>query len=355
MLDLISHVVRTSAMRDRTDVNAAMVDAMQDLFHPRALTIYRCFASDRKTVVFACAGIGPEGVFSRNAYLPDRRYCRPIDADPLLRRCKAEMSVTFDVLDDGANRLIFPVIQMERLVYLIDVTVPETTSADRRVVLMGLTEYFSNHIALLDYGETDTLTGLANRKTFDKHLFEVLGKARGDEAEAGGADELRRRAAAGNAPHWLAVCDIDHFKHINDSHGHLMGDEVLVTLSQLMRQSFRFDDQLFRFGGEEFIIVLQPATAENAFKALERFRAAVATHDFARVGKITVSVGYSHLRAYDTPSDAIDRADEALYFAKRHGRNQVDGYERLVAAGSLMPKTIRTGEVELFEEPAPKI
>jgi len=144
-------------------------------------------------------------------------------------------------------------------------------------------------------------------------------------------------------------------KPLLDSHGHLMGDEVLVTLSQLMRQSFRFDDQLFRFGGEEFIIVLQPATAENAFKALERFRAAVATHDFARVGKITVSVGYSHLRAYDTPSDAIDRADEALYFAKRHGRNQVDGYERLVAAGSLMPKTIRTGEVELFEEPAPKI
>lgn len=348
MLDLISHVVRTSAMRDRTDVDSAMVDAMLDLFHPLALTIYRCYGNDRKTVIFACAGFGPHGVFSRNAYLPDRKHCRPIESDPLLQRCRSEMSVAFDVLDDGSNRLVFPVIQLERLVYLIDVTVPASISADRRVVLMGLTEYFSNHIALLDYGETDTLTGLANRKTFDKHLFEVLGRTNGDDAAADAQSPLRRREAGNDAPHWLAVCDLDHFKRINDTYGHLIGDEVLVTVSQLMRQSFRFDDQLFRFGGEEFVIVLQPATPENAAKALERFRSNVERHEFGGVGKVTISVGFSRLLALDTPSDVIDRADEALYFGKRNGRNQLAAYEQLVADGKLVAKTIQKGDVELF-------
>lgn len=349
MLNLISHIVRTSAMRDRTDVNSALVDAMQDLFHPLALTIYRCFSSDRKTMVFACAGIRGETIFSHNAYLPDRRYCRSIETDPLLRRCLSEMSISFELLPDGTNRLVFPVIQTERLVYLIDVTVPDTISADRRVLLMGLTEYFSNHIALLDYGETDTLTGLANRKTFDKHLFEVLGKTSGDPPlNAADADTPHRRCARQNAPHWLAVCDIDHFKQINDTYGHLIGDEVLVTLSQIMRQSFRFDDQLFRFGGEEFVVVLQPAVAEDATKALERFRGAVEAHPFSRVGKTTISIGFSQLRPFDTPSDAIDRADEALYFVKRNGRNQSARYEELVASGRLVARDIEKGEFELF-------
>lgn len=349
MLNLISHIVRTSAMRDRTDVNSALVDAMQDLFHPLALTIYRCFASDRKTMVFACAGIRGNTIFSRNAYLPDRRYCHSIEADPLLRRCRSEMSIAFDLLPDGTNRLVFPVIQMERLVYLIDVTVPDTISADRRVLLMGLTEYFSNHIALLDYGETDTLTGLANRKTFDKHLFEVLGKTSGDQsATVADVDAPRRRCARREDPHWLAVCDIDHFKRINDTYGHLIGDEVLVTFSQIMRESFRFDDQLFRFGGEEFVIVLQPAAAADAAKALERFRCAIEAHPFSRVGKSTVSIGFSQLRPFDTPSDAIDRADEALYYAKRNGRNRSARYEELVASGLLMAKDIAKGDFELF-------
>lgn len=351
MLRLINHIVRTSAMRDRTEINGALVYAMEDLFHPTALSIQRCFTSERKTIVFSCAGIGPEGPYARNAYLPDRRYCRPIDHDPLMLRCRKEMSVAIDILPDGSNRLVFPVIQLEHLLYIIDITVPESFPADQRVVLMGLIEYFSNLIALLDYGETDTLTGLANRKTFDKHLFEVLGKAAADDQarhDLDAASPQRRHNHGGNSAHWLAVCDIDHFKSINDTYGHLIGDEVLVMLSQLMRQSFRFDDQLFRFGGEEFVIVLQPARQESAFTALDRFRQTIAAYNFSRIGHVTLSIGFSRLLPYDTPSDAIDRADEALYYVKQHGRNGVAAYETLVAEGKLKPKEVSGGEIELF-------
>jgi diguanylate cyclase (GGDEF)-like protein len=213
---------------------------------------------------------------------------------------------------------------------------------------MGLIEYFGNHIALLDYGEADTLTGLSSRKTFDKHLFELLGRAATDELHGYAGDTHMRRHSKPKGNHWLAVCDVDHFKRVNDDFGHLIGDEVLIMLAQTMRHSFRFDDQLFRFGGEEFVTLLQPTEQECATATLERFRNAVETQIFSRVGHVTVSIGFSALLPNDTPTDAIDRADEALYYAKRNGRNRVECYEKLVAEGKLAVKEVAKGEVELF-------
>lgn len=348
MLELISHVVQISARRDRTEINSAMVDALLDLFHPQRLTIFRCYAGGKKTVVFACAGAGPNGQFLRNAYLPDRDYCQAIERDPLLNRCRKEMSVVLDILDDGSHRIVFPVIRLDEPVYLIDLSLSEEFSADQRVSLMGLIEYFGNHIALLDYGEADTLTGLASRKTFDKHLFELLGRAATDELQGHSGSTPRRRHGKPEGTHWLAVCDVDHFKRVNDDFGHLIGDEVLIMLAQAMRQSFRFDDQLFRFGGEEFVALLQPTEQEFAAVTLERFRKAIETQIFSRVGHVTVSIGFSALLPNDTPTDAIDRADEALYYAKRNGRNRVECYEKLVAEGKLAAKEVAKGEVELF-------
>lgn len=346
MLELISHVVQISSRRDRTEINSAMVDALRHLFHPRSLTIYRCYMGIRRPMVFACAGYGAEGKVLRNAYLPDKKYCFPLERDPLLMRSRREKSTVLDFLPDGSHRVVFPIMQLNEPVYLIDLALSDDFPGDHRVTLMGLIEYFGNHINLLDYGEADTLTGLASRKTFDKHLFELLGQAAADPQSTNGRENRRR--GANDAPHWLAVCDIDHFKLVNDNFGHLIGDEVLIMLAQLMRQSFRFDDQLFRFGGEEFIALLQPANEQNALAALERFRANVEQQPFSRVGKITVSIGFSALRPNDTPTDVIDRADEALYFAKNHGRNRVACYERLVAAGDVVAKEIAKGEVELF-------
>ena len=88
--------------------------------------------------------------------------------------------------------------------------------------------------------------------------------------------------------------------------------------------------------------------ADKKLAALERFRSQVEQQSFSRVGKITASIGFSALRPNDTPTDVIDRADEALYYAKRHGRNRVDSYERLIAGGELQAKEIAKGEVELF-------
>jgi diguanylate cyclase (GGDEF)-like protein len=348
MLRLIDHIVRISARRDRTAINEAVTYAMAELFHPRALTIHRTFPGAGRTIAFDCAGIGPNGPYGRNAYLPDPDYCQAVEADSLLLRGQQQLTAVGESLPDGASRLVFPIAPIDRLLYLIDIVISQDLTPEQRTVLMGLVEYLGNHVGLLDYGESDTLTGLPDRKTFDKHLFEVLGRAAVNHLPKGSEPTQQRRQVGDTNHHWLAVCDIDHFKSVNDRYGHLIGDEVLIMFARLMRDSFRYHDQLFRFGGEEFVAVLQPASDTAVRLAFERFRLAVENHGFSRVGHVTVSIGYSRLRSNDTPPLAIERADDALYYVKQHGRNGVACYEDLLDSGQLTPKKGRDGDIELF-------
>jgi len=205
---------------------------------------------------------------------------------------------------------------------------------------------FQNHVNLINDAECDTLTGLFNRKTFEGRFNGVLAIQRAMHNNPGfGAGE--RRAVRPGEHHWIAVADIDHFKSINDRFGHLYGDEVLILLSRIMMRSFRMEDRLFRFGGEEFVIVLSPCSPSNAEMVLERFRAAIEKYDFPQVGRVTISMGYTRIRSDDLPPVAVGRGDEALYYAKRNGRNRVCSYEQLAAAGDVK-STAPESEFTLF-------
>lgn len=347
MLQLLGHIMRISSRRDRTEINAELVEALRDLCDPNRLAIHRCYINTSRAIAHNCAGIDSQGVYLRNAYLPGQSDCFPIEKDPLLLRCLQQLNYQLEKPAPELLRMVVPITRDKKLLYLIDILLSSNFGTEQRLLLMGLTEFFAQHIALLDYGETDTLTELANRKTFDKHLFEVLGRATQD-AESNHNPHHRRNAREDKMLYWLAVCDLDKFKSINDTHGHLIGDEVLVMLAQLMRRSFRLADQLFRFGGEEFVVVLQPTCSADAFGVFERFRADVESFEFSRVGRVTISIGFTQLAPNDSPSEVIERADEALYFAKQHGRNQVALYETLIATGSIQPKMIDHGDIVLF-------
>jgi diguanylate cyclase (GGDEF)-like protein len=213
---------------------------------------------------------------------------------------------------------------------------------DERMVI-SILRIYRNFQGLLDYSERDTLTGLLNRKTFDESFMKTV--AESGPATASDTDAGRRHG--GRCRHWLGVIDIDHFKRVNDSFGHLIGDEVLLLMSRLMRSSFRFDDRLYRFGGEEFVVLMRCADGEAAAHAFERLRGNVERHQFPQVGHITVSIGFTELKPGDTPSGAFERADKAVYFAKGHGRNQVRHHAELVAQGHLADDA-KIGDVELF-------
>lgn len=196
---------------------------------------------------------------------------------------------------------------------------------------------------LIDYSERDTLTGLLNRKCFDESFY----KASALPQVAAGDELCERRDHSQEPQYWLSVIDIDHFKTVNDRFGHLIGDEVLLLLSRVMRSSFRFYDQLYRFGGEEFVVLVRCPTEADAMAAFERFRLAVRNFNFPQVQTLTISIGVTDVRPGDTPSAAVERADKAVYYAKHHGRDQVQSQAELVRRGELVVNT-QDSDVELF-------
>ena len=119
-------------------------------------------------------------------------------------------------------------------------------------------------------------------------------------------------------------------------------------ISQIMTRALRLEDQLFRFGGEEFVIVLEDVTDVGAHIAYERVRSSIEAYTFPQIGRVTVSLGYTRIQPQDVPETCIERADAALYYAKRNGRNNTREYEGLVASKHLVAPQASPGEVELF-------
>ncbi|SDE94952.1 GGDEF domain-containing protein [Sporomusa acidovorans] len=123
----------------------------------------------------------------------------------------------------------------------------------------------------------------------------------------------------------LVIIDIDYFKKLNDTHGHLFGDQVLETIGRMIKQSIRSKDMAFRYGGEEFALVLPGTSLDLGLKIAERLRFQVANSDFIHHGErvnITISIGVARKSPSVACQDAFREADSALYRAKRQGRNQ---------------------------------
>lgn len=230
-------------------------------------------------------------------------------------------------------------------VFLVAVTSGELSKLDTYMI-RGLLEIYRNFYQVLSEAQHDQLTGLANRRTFDEVVQKIynMRPPLTDPVQV----ERRAREEDGSIGYWLGMVDVDNFKRINDSWGHLYGDEVLLLLSQLMQQHFRESDYLFRFGGEEFVVIVRTSNEEQARRAFERFRTALENYSFPQVGEVTVSIGVVKMDPEVFSTELLDRADKALYYAKHHGRNRTEFFEQLVEAGHLHVQEIVTGEIELF-------
>ena len=151
----------------------------------------------------------------------------------------------------------------------------------------------------------DPLTGCLNRASLARRL-----------------DELERRAAGRTESVAVIMLDVDHFKQVNDRHGHATGDEVLTALSNLISASIRSTDVLFRVGGEEFLVLLPDTDVTTATDVGERIRARVESAEFT-VGAVTISLGVAAAVAPPSIEALIDGADSALLGAKEAGRNRL--------------------------------
>ncbi len=205
-------------------------------------------------------------------------------------------------LDLGVNDFIHRPVERNELLARV------RTQIRRHRYALELRQSVNNTLAM---AVTDALTGLYNRRYFERHLSVMLSKAQEQDRDLA-----------------LMILDIDHFKAVNDTYGHDIGDAVLREFSARLRRNIRGVDLACRFGGEEFVVLMPDTDFTQADAVAERVRQSISEQTFdvgaPRALSVTVSVGVSlNDGQADTPEGMIKRADVALYRAKREGRNRV--------------------------------
>lgn len=178
-------------------------------------------------------------------------------------------------------------------------------------ILINLFSYIFSHRTAIQHNELyreaerDFLTGVDNRRALERHLAKY-------------GDDASERVESS-----VLLLDIDHFKRINDQFGHAVGDAVLVSLCELIRSRTRTSDKIFRYGGEEFIIIAHAADLRSARGLADDLRSLVAGAAIIENYPITISIGVACMEEDQAPSEWLARADQMLYLAKQSGRNTV--------------------------------
>lgn len=343
----IEPLIELTGLRDREAMDAQLVRIVQQTLRAETVRLQRIVGDPGQERWLQAAWLqAGQSTEQADLHWVNLQQLPRLDSQPDWARCVRQATeVRLSGAGGTGHRLLMPLLSERGATGVLEVITGRPPSPSARRAVAGLLRIYHHLISLLDYSESDTLTGLLNRKSFDEAFYKASSLPL---LERPGAAGERRGLGEDRAMHyWLGVVDIDHFKMVNDQHGHLIGDEVLLLLSRVMRQSFRFLDKLYRFGGEEFVVLLRCESEADAIAAMERFRRNVEAYKFPRVLSVTVSIGLTDVRAGDTPPSAVERADLAVYYAKHHGRNQVRSHSTLVREGHLVDPA-QTGDVELF-------
>jgi len=309
---LLENIVFLTEQRDQHSLEFSLFTSLRELLQPQ-----RGFFLDLPASGPACITMPsrdedvvlPESVIALAREMPENDFRQAATPDMIY------MLAVLETSKDGGRRVLM-------------VGMPNWNDANERL-LVGMVRVCQNFMKLMSDSEKDTLTGLQNRRNLEPYLASRLAARLHERRDAD-----HDRAGQGKGA-YLVVLDLDNFKRINDTYGHLAGDEVLLTFANILRASLRDNDRSFRYGGEEFVVILNDIGPEQAKAVLERLRGNVEGHHLPRGDQITVSIGYTRIDRQDLPAHIIEEADKALYYAKEHGRNQVCEYSALRAEGAL--------------------
>lgn len=338
---IFQSVIEMTEQRDLDSLEYSLIATLGELCPFSSITLYKLTTVDYADNIESAIHLEITDEDSSKEFSWSSQVCLDENVTSLSECVNAKSMITHSRYD-AAYEYWFPikingdVVSVLALVATCDISVSIP-------MVSGFIKIYENYLFILNESERDKLTGLLNRKTFDIKLARLLQTQKNGQLTSG--DE--RRHYQTNDTAWLVIIDVDHFKSVNDIYGHVYGDEVLLQLSQIMKGFFRSTDLLFRFGGEEFVIILEPVPAEMAQHTLEAFRKKVESYSFPLVGSLTVSIGYIAITQTDFPLTALDNADKALYYAKEHGRNCIYRYEDLILSGEIHG-AFESGSVDLF-------
>lgn len=354
---LIDHLDKLTRGRDRDLLDVTLALAVRDILAPHSVVVAGVAKDGDERRWLELARVHADGrTLVTDPMWADLEHLPALHEFPARVQCLQGRGFTQVEEDTGVWLTLVPLFGPAHTADqgVLELRSEAALSEQAQDAVLALLRIYRNMHGLLEYSERDALTGLRNRKSFDDAFFKALKTemnnpaADSDEslADVSAVPERRSQATVGGR-FWLGMLDIDHFKRVNDVHGHLIGDEVLLLVARILHSTLRFHDRVFRFGGEEFVVLVRCPDPTAAGRALERIRQAMELYSFPQVGRITVSIGFSQVLAGDSPAAATERADKAVYYAKHHGRNQVAAHAELVERGLLDADT-RSGDIELF-------
>lgn len=332
--NILKHIDKITKQRDTYLLDSTITASLVELLDAGIVRLRHVF--HRKAGYFCLTTSWNDGQHSQTlSDVPTESDFEPLERHPGIVACFGNKGIFNEVCSkSGMHYYWLPIFMKDEPYACAEIVSRKALPSLKKNVAIGILAVYRNFLGLLDESQHDSLTGLANRKSFDRSLLRMLSTISTSTKDK---DDRRIKSGA-NFDSWLVVIDIDHFKQVNDQFGHLYGDEILIMVAGIMKSIFRAQDRLFRFGGDEFVVLLRQVNFDNASNTLERFRKAIESYNFHdNIEKITVSVGFARILPTDTPVSVIGHADDAHYFAKANGRNQVCSYERLVKEGKLKP------------------
>ncbi len=324
MIRIVDSLAEITRYQDRELLERSLVTTLSELFSDAEFRLYRVLMTDGvlelALLAYASGGAIVSEACPRQRHLPT-----------VLFEAISDAIVNKDVIEQRIDEtalinIIYPVYNQRDEIYSVLLHATTQPSFETQRLTYGLLRIYSNYLALLEDSRRDKLTNLFNRETLDTEITKrIISFTQHMHSQEHRRDD--------DGYYWLCLLDVDHFKKINDTWGHLYGDEVLILLARLLEAIFRKDDPVFRYGGEEFVVIFRTFRLEDAAAVVERARYSIENYEFPGVGRVTVSIGVVQIFNQDSANTAIDQADKSLYYAKTHGRNCSYFYADLLASG----------------------
>jgi len=354
-VEFVNSLAEVTRNSDKDVIERSLLQSLLDFTTSSELRLYRVLGSESNKGLALMAYAKNNVIDTLDVEIKDTQL--PEEFKQIINKTLSTSStqILYSPGNDGMYHIIYPALDnSDSEIFAILIQSSVELDFDNQRMIHGFLKVYSNYLELIDKTRRDKLTQLLNRETLDAEITRIL--IRNNTAESNilklpDYAENDQRYTVKNSTYWLGVVDIDFFKKINDNYGHLYGDEILILVSRLLEKNIRDYDSAFRFGGEEFVIIIATDDKHRAEYTFERIRLEINNHPYADIDNLSVSIGFTQITDQINPSDVIEQADSALYYAKRNGRNQAHLYEKLVEEGHIKKYSeddIKDGGIDFF-------
>lgn len=340
MSTYIEHIVRLTDHRDRDLLELTLSKALLDLLPVNRIVIARVVTEDSERRWLEVARLDAKG--GGRVIDPQR-----VDFQTLVKFEDSSDRVKClqlrDLVEiawagpDGPRINLLPLFSQSREEDqgVLELHSEGALSPENLQMVDNLRRIYRNMYSLLEYSDRDAMTGLLNRKSLDDAFYsavledlEEVSRASADDAQTG--QERRHRVPVN---YWLGSAKIDNFGLISEHHGRSAADDVLSRVARILSNTFRTYDRLYRFGGDHFGVLMHCPDEALVLGAFDRFRTSVEKYNFPKVGRVTVSCGFTTVLADDSPGSGLEKTEKAVDFAQRSGGNKACSYLGLSRRG----------------------